>query len=496
MGWYGWASGDPRSGGSGIVRGPYDAGHGIPARPPALIIAVYALAILAGATLVFLVQPLAARLVLPRFGGSPAVWTTSILFFQVALLLGYGWAHASTTRLGLRRQPWVQVLLLLVPLAGLPIALPGWAAPPTDADPAIWLLLVLAGMVGLPYVAVTTASPVLQRWFSATGHPHAEDPYFLYAMGNAGSLIGLLAYPFLIEPNLSLRNQALLWSTGYVLFLALAIAAALILRRTRGAAALSPIPTLPPAEGTIPSTSADRPSLRRRLMWVAMAFVPSSLMLSVTTYISADVVAVPLLWVLPLSLYLVTFIVAFSPRNPLTVPRLAAILPIVIVLLSIGLVGAAEMPLAGLVALNLGAFFVAALLAHVRLANDRPAARHLTEFYMLLAVGGALGGVFNALVAPALFDSVLEYPLAVTLALLLRPARRSADPEAERRARLLDLAVPAFVLVAALALLVMLSRGLDAEPRGLPWGSRPSPWASSSSPAARFGSAWQWAAFS
>jgi SAM-dependent methyltransferase len=444
---------------------------------PAVVLAIYALAILAGATLVFLVQPLTARLLLPRFGGSPAVWTTSLLFFQVALLLGYAWAHLTTTKLGLRRQPWAQLALLLAPLLVLPIALPTWSSPPSGTEPALWLLLVLGATVGIPYVAVTTASPVLQRWFAATSHPHAGDPYFLYAMGNAGSLLGLLSYPFLIEPNLTLRDQAALWSGGYLAFVGLTALAAVTLRLTRrtpsSGATTETGNSAPDADMANHDPSiggdvvAERPTVRRRLSWIAMAFVASSLMLGVTSYITTDIAAVPLLWVLPLSLYLVTFIVAFSPRNPLTAPRLAAILPVVTVVLVIALSGAVQLSLLALVAINLGAFFVAALLAHVRLAGDRPAPRYLTEFYLLLAVGGALGGVFNALLAPALFDTILEYPLAVTLALLLRPGRPDADAAIERRARLLDLAVPAAVLVGTLTLLVVMSRAFGLAGQAL-----------------------------
>ena len=428
-------------------------------RLPAFVaVGTYAFAVLSGASLVFLVQPLAARLVLPRFGGSPAVWTTSLLFFQAALLVGYGWAHLSIGRLGLRRQPWVQCVLLLVPLLVLPIALPSWASPPTDAEPSIWLLLVLAAAVGLPYVAVTTASPTLQRWFAATNHPRAADPYFLYVIGNAGSLIGLLAYPLLIEPNLSLRDQALLWSAGYVAFVALTAAAAAIVRLFAGSPETDHVPHVSRLEARRVSGPEPRPALRRRMAWIAMAFVPSSLMLGVTTYISTDIAAVPLLWVLPLSLYLITFMIAFSPRSPLTLPRLAALLPIAVVALSITLSGAVRLPLGMLIGVNLVVFFVAALLAHARLAADRPPVRYLTEFYLLLAVGGALGGLFNALVAPVIFDSVVEYPLALTLALLLRPVRAARDPVAERRARFVDLMTPAVSLVAAVGLLALLSR--------------------------------------
>ena len=445
--------------------------------PPAAVLGIYALAILVGATLVFLVQPLTARLLLPRFGGSPAVWTTSLLFFQVALLVGYGWAHVSTRRLGLRRQPWAQLALLLAPLLVLPITLPAWASPPSGAEPAGWLLLVLGATIGLPYVAVTTASPVLQRWFAATDHPQAGDPYFLYAMGNAGSLLGLLAYPFLIEPNLTLNDQATLWSAGYLAFVGLIAVAAVTLRLTRRTSSIGATfdgaGLRPQGEVVNPGPSVgrrqaiDRPSVRRRLSWIAMTFVASSLMLGVTTYITTDLAAVPLLWVLPLSLYLITFIVAFSPRSPLTARRLAAILPIVVVVLAIAIAGAVQLSLLALVAINLGAFFVAALLAHVRLADDRPAPRHLTEFYLLLAVGGALGGLFNALLAPALFDAVLEYPLAITLALLLRPGRPDADLAVERKARLLDLVIPAAVGVGTLALLAVLSRAFGLAGQAL-----------------------------
>ncbi len=435
--------------------------------PSAAILTVFALAVLAGATLVFLVEPLAARLVLPRFGGSPAVWTTSMLFFQVVLLAGYGWAHVTTTLLGRRAQAIAQLALLVAPVLLLPIALPAWSTPPSGVEPAAWLLIVLAAMAGLPFMAVSTGGPVLQRWFSRTSHPHASDPYFLYAMGNAGSLAGLLAYPFLIEPNLALHDQGILWAGGYMVFIVLATLATLLARADRTAGATTTatgtmVPRPEPAGANAGAADAEgrRPTPRRRLGWIVMAFVPSSLMLGVTTYISSDLAAVPLLWVLPLALYLVTFIVAFSPRNPLTPARLAAALPLVVVALAVTLVGAVKVPLVASIALNLASFLVAALLAHTRLAADRPAARHLTEFYLLLAVGGALGGLFNAIVAPLMFTRVLEYPLAISLALLLRPGRPARSPIAERRARLADVLVTMLVLVGALVALVAISRTL------------------------------------
>jgi hypothetical protein len=442
-------------------------------------LAAFAAAILAGAFLVFIVQPLAAKLLLPRFGGSPAVWTTSLLFFQAALLVGYGWAHLTTSRLGRRGQPVAQIALLMVALVVLPIALPAWTTPPTDMEPAVWLLLVLAAAVGLPYVAVTTASPVLQRWFSWTDHPFSADPYFLYAAGNIGSLGGLLAYPFLVEPNLSVADQAAMWTAGYVLFVVLTVAAMVLLARHGRPTTTAPTVAASTASTTVsddagstveeaPAELEDAaPTMRRRLSWIAMAFVPSSLMLGVTTFITADLAAVPLLWVLPLSLYLLTFILAFSPRNPLTPRLMALLLPVAVVALSAALVGAIDLSTGALVALDLGVFFVAAMLAHGRLAADRPGPSRLTEFYFLLALGGALGGVFNALLAPVLFDTVIEYPLAIVLALFLRPARPATDARAERRARLLDLVVPTAVLVGTLVALVLASRVLGIGGEGL-----------------------------
>ena len=259
---------------------------------------LFAAAIFAGATLVFLVQPMVARMVLPLFGGSQAVWTTSMLFFQAVLLAGYGYAHASTRLLGPSRQPLVHAVVLVLAVAALPIGR-GLAPPPADASPSLWLLGVLALAVGAPFFVVTTASPLLQRWLVTSGHTAGRDPYFLYAAGNVGSLIGLLAYPFVVEPLLTLDQQARLWSVGYVLFALLCLGCLIVARRGASLAQSA-------------SARASVPSLawRTRARWVGTALVPSSLMLGVTTYISTDVASFPLLWVLPLAVYLLTFVVA------------------------------------------------------------------------------------------------------------------------------------------------------------------------------------------
>lgn len=402
------------------------------------MLALYGVAVFVGAALVFLVQPMVAKMLLPLFGGSPNVWNTSMLFFQAALLVGYGYAHFSTRWLGLRRHPLVHIGVLALPLLVLPIALPSFAVPPAGAAPAPWLLLVLLVAVGAPYAAVTTASPVLQRWFANTDHPDAADPYLLYALGNAGSLLGLLAYPFLVEPNLSLAGQSTMWAAGYLAFIVLVAACAIAMRRRAVAdtgiaeAARATARTTADAAGparNAPPAAGRAVTIRRRAWWVLLAFVPSSLMLGVTTYLSTDIAAMPLLWVLPLSLYLLTFVIAFGRRGA-DVPRLAGkCLPVLVLASAVIMLKLIAVPIWFAIPVHLATFFAVALLAHGRLAVDRPAPARLTEFFLLVSVGGVLGGIFNALIAPQIFDTVLEYPLVMVLALLLRP--RTPAPEAE-----------------------------------------------------------------
>jgi SAM-dependent methyltransferase len=398
-------------------------------------LALFGTAIFTGATLVFLIQPMVARMVLPLFGGSQAVWTTSMLFFQAVLLAGYGYAHATTRLLGPSRQPLVHAIVLVLAVAALPIGR-GLAPPPADASPSLWLLGVLALAVGAPFFVVTTASPLLQRWLATSGHAAGRDPYFLYAAGNVGSLIALIAYPFLVEPLLTLDQQARLWSLGYVLFAVLSLACLLVARR--GGAS---------AQGVARRTTAPSIAWRTRARWVMTALVPSSLMLGVTTYISTDVASFPLLWVLPLAVYLLTFIVSFA-RRPLVTPRAAArILPLPTALVFADMLGAVTLPLPIALLAQLLVLFFAGALAHGQLAQERPRPERLTEFYFLLSLGGVLGGALNALLAPLVFDSVLEYPLALVLALALRRGSR---------ARLSDLAPVLAVFCACFAGLVVI----------------------------------------
>lgn len=378
-------------------------------------VVTFAAAAFLGAGLLFLVQPMVVKLILPSLGGSPQVWNTSMVFFQALLLVGYGYAHVSTRVLGLWRQPIAHLVVLALPLLVLPMGLPGGWRPPATGSPVVWLVGILVVSVGLPYFAVSTASPLLQRWFSATDHPRAADPYFLYAAGNVGSLAGLLAYPVLVEPNLTLDGQARLWSALYVVFLALSVLAVRTVRRTwagdRAEAA-------EPREG---AALTPRVSWWDRGRWVFFAFVPASLLQGVTTSLTTDVASVPFLWVLPLATYLLTFVIAFGrSRFPLAIP--SALVPVAVALVvATQLLGASR--LAGLVVvLHLATLLLVGLLCHGRLAAERPAPARLTEFFLLISIGGVLGGAFNALVAPVIFDGVHEFPLALGLALLARPA--------------------------------------------------------------------------
>ncbi|OLC16174.1 MAG: hypothetical protein AUH32_01900 [Actinobacteria bacterium 13_1_40CM_66_12] len=420
------------------------------------MIAVFALCIFASAFLLFLVEPMVAKMVLPVVGGTPAVWTTSVLFFQIVLLVGYGYSHWLAIRLQWRWQAVLHGVVLLLPITVLPIHLiPGWN-PPTTGSPVGYLVVLLSVMVGLPFFVVSTTSPLVQHWFSRTGHPQAADPYFLYRASNLGSALGLLSYPALIEPHLGLHAQAQAWVGGYVAFLVLVAICLGLLAWARSRA--GDLPAAPrPIAGASQAGSVDDKSITpitwsRRLRWVLLAAVPSTWMLAVTSYFTTAIRPLPLLWVIPLALYLFSFAIVFA-RRPL-IPRrlLNRIFPFyALPVLGLILLGGGG-PFWTLALLHFGAFFLAALLCHGELAADRPNARHLTEFYWWLAVGGATGGLLTAVVAPVVFNDFFEYPIAIIGAALLRPALIKSD---DRRSRLFDIALPA-----GLAAFLLLGVGL------------------------------------
>jgi spermidine synthase len=382
------------------------------AAPRAALLAVFTAAVFLSAFLLFLVQPLFGRMVLPLLGGSPSVWNTCMLFFQAALLGGYLYAHLTSSRLTVRRQATVHLAALALAALALPVSVRG-AAPEGGTAPIPWLLGLMALSVGAPFLVLSGTGPILQRWFSRSGHRHAADPYPLYAASNLGSALALLAYPLLMEPRMRLAGQSASWTAGYaVLALLIAGCAALVWKQADAPAAV-----MDEAADAAPA----RVSTRDRLVWTALAFVPSSLLLGVTTFLTTDLTPVPLLWVLPLALYLFSFTLVFARRPPIPHAWVVAVHPsaitVAVLLLAAGYV---QKP-AFAVPMHLLTLFVIAMAAHGELARRRPHVRHLTEFYLWISVGGVLGGVFNALVAPVIFNQIWEYPLVLTLACLARP---------------------------------------------------------------------------
>jgi hypothetical protein len=407
---------------------------------------LFAATLLLSASLLFLVQPMIAKMVLPTFGGSPAVWNACMLFFQVALLLAYLYAHFSASRLSVRGQVVLQVGVLVLPVLCLPLSLARGF--PGQAAPVFALLSGLALGAGLPFLAVAVTAPLLQRWYSRT---ELRDPYPLYAASNAGSMLGLLAYPTLVEPNLTLRQQAHLWTAGYVvLALLIGLCGALAWRGGGTGAGARVVPGIP-----LP--------VWLKLRWSALAFVPSSLMLGVTTVLCSDVPPVPLLWVAPLALYLLSFILVFSALPPWVHRAFTWLLPGCIAGQVFLALSGTTLALGPQILFHLTTFFVVAMVCHGELARSRPPAEHLTEFYLWLSVGGALGGLCNGLVAPLLFSSVVEFPLVLVAAALLMPAL-VAD---QARRRTLDLVLPAALGVSALVVLGGAGARLDGVGRGL-----------------------------
>ena len=403
------------------------------------------------ALLLFLVQPMIARMLLPLLGGTPTVWNTCMVFFQAILLAGYAYSHLLTRHFSIRAQVLIHFTLLLITLVALPMALSESAARsvPSQSNPMFWLLKTLLIVVGLPFFIVSTSGPLLQNWFSRTKHPSARDPYFLYAASNLGSLIALVGYPTFVEPALRLQQQSMFWAVLYGAFLILFACCGLNVWKTRSSTTSGES-----ISREVHGTSVRIP-FQRRIRWILIAFVPSSLMLGVTTYLTTDIASIPLLWVIPLSLYLLTFILAFARKTILPLAVLSKLLPGVAVALVFLMLTDVKNPAWLLIGLHLLFFFVAALICHSRLANDRPSSHQLTEFYLCLSIGGVLGGVFNGLLAPILFRTVLEYPLIIVIACAMRCAPEDGQSV---RHRWLDWLLPASVGIATAVLAFVLPR--------------------------------------
>jgi hypothetical protein len=516
-------------------------------------------------------------MMLPLLGGTPAVWNTCMVFFQAILLLGYAYSHATTTLLGPRKQAAAHLLVLALPFAFFllngPLAVNANLIAGREGSPITALLLVLSLSVGVPMFVVCTSAPLLQRWFASTDHPAAADPYFLYGASNLGSMLALVGYPALIEPFFTLQGQRFDWAIGYVLLALLTVACGWLMWKSKPAAELvletghnpgtgSTSPGLLPAEEALVSSAikaaekgvsrerskaprkpvqeaAPEPEERmtkpvtwqRRLRWMMLAAVPSSLMLGVTTYMTTDIAAIPLLWIPPLALYLLTFIIVFariSPRGQsiatlVTLDALVLWLIIWIVpkfnldqsfiwlirVIGVGLVGFSfqilrlrdpalihrvmimVMPLIVLlivfmmlseerpgvvanIALHLVALLIVSMVCHGELARDRPAPKYLTEYFLLMSIGGVIGGLFNALFAPVAFNALIEYPLVMMVAcLLLPPLGFGKDSVWARRA---DLALAGVFLLVGALLLLMCYRDDASRPDLSPLKTGPWQW--------------------
>ena len=383
-----------------------------------------------------MVQPLTGRILLPVLGGSPAVWSVCLLFFQAALLLGYLYAHALSARVAGRSQWLIHAVVLIGACIMLP--LPIEVGEPARGDPRWWLLRTLSATVGLPFLALSATAPLMQQWFSRTSDPRAGDPYFLYAASNAGSLLGLLGY-LALEPFATRSGLAIIWAMGFWVVAAVVTAC--------GYASASRPRAAPASNGR----SRVSISLSERLLWIVLALVPSALLMGVTQHLATDVISAPLLWVAPLTLYLVTFIAAFSTRTFGSSQQWGTAAPIVALLVLVLSLAEIRYPILLITLACLAAFTVLAMMCHTRLAERRPDTLHLTGYFVCVSLGGVLGGVAAALVAPAVFSSVLEYPLAIGAALLLRPQSLQANTAVGSRAgRLAWWAAAAALLIAGL----------------------------------------------
>ncbi|HEV2531634.1 fused MFS/spermidine synthase [Phenylobacterium sp.] len=389
----------------------------VPTRPAVrLPPALFAATVFASAALVFMVEPMVAKLVLPLLGGSPSVWNTSLAFFQFALLIGYGYAHLLQRMRSLRTQGVVHMAVVALAALALPLRIDELFGPPTSDHPALWLLGVLLASIGAPFAVLSATAPLVQAWHARTVAAEAgREPYVLYAASNLGSLLALLAYPIVVEPTITLRAQTLGWSLGYGAFALLLASLAMICARA------------PDLTGA-PRDDASAPPIawRERLIWVALAAIPSSLMLGVTTHLTTDVASAPFLWVAPLALYLLSFVVAFQAK-PAISPRLTLLLQAAAVAACASLLPFRLTAFPLQLVVHLGAFFFTALMCHSALVARRPPAGRLTEFYLWMSLGGVIGGSFNAFLAPVIFDNVWEYPIVLALACLARPRSELPD---------------------------------------------------------------------
>lgn len=413
---------------------------------------LYAATLFVSALLLFSIQPMFARMVLPKLGGAPAVWSVAMVFFQTVLLAGYAYAHLLNHLLLPRWAAVVHLALVGVTAIMLPIAIaPGWGIPPSEGT-AFWLFGLFAASIGLPFFTLSASAPLLQSWFAASGHQQAGNPYVLYAASNLGSFAALFAYPVIVEPFLALQTQTAAWSIGFALLAVLLSLAGLYATRAR------PVAVRTEANGDIAVSAGER------LRWIALSAVPSGLVIAVTAYLTTDIAAAPFLWVVPLAIYLLTFVAVFRERPWIAHANVVRFVPFAVAPLAVSLIGGEKVFWLATIALNLMAFALLTLMCHGELYARRPSPRRLTEFYLCTSFGGVIGGAFAGLLAPQIFNGNDEYPILIALAVLCTPGFFAGGA----RKALTD-TLPWLVASAALALAWCVTRYQPPASLGLPF---------------------------
>lgn len=402
---------------------------------------LYAATLFVSALLLFSIQPMFAKMVLPKLGGAPAVWSVAMVFFQTVLLAGYAYAHLVNRLLAPLRAAMLHLALVGITALALPIAIaPGWGIPPSEGT-ALWLFGLFAASIGLPFFTLSASAPLLQSWFASSGHRQAGNPYVLYAASNLGSFAALFAYPVIVEPFLTLKTQTAVWSIGFALLAILLAVAGLLTARAI------------PAAASVEPTDVARATVGERMRWIALAAVPSGLVIAVTAYLTTDIAAAPFLWVVPLAIYLLTFVAVFSERPWIAHAHVVRLVPFMVAPLAVNLIGGDKVFWGTMVALNLVVFALLTLMCHGELYAHRPSPRRLTEFYLCTSLGGVIGGAFAGLLAPQIFNGNYEYPILIALALLCVPGIFASGLR-----KTLAEASPLLLLSAALALVWYVTR--------------------------------------
>lgn len=415
---------------------------------------LYAAAIFLGAFLLFLVQPILARVILPWFGGVPAIWTTCMLFFQVALLGGYAYANASMQRLGARRGATVHLVLLACTLPFLPI-LPGAGWKPVDGDhPVTGILLLLTAVIGVPYLVLSATAPLLQAWLAEESKA-GSSPYWLYAVSNGGSMLGLLVYPFVVEPWLSVSQQTTLWSWGFVAFLAAVAVLALRRRNHAGNTAGSTAPTVAHA-------AEPAPGLGRKLLWLGLPATAVILLLATTHEMCQEIAVIPFLWILPLAIYLLTMVLCFADDRVYFRPVFRGLLFAGLTAIGWELTKGTELgPVKGIGYLS-GGLFALCMVCHGELVKLKPHPSRLTQYYLLISAGGALGGCFAGVVGPNWIPLPFELQIGMVLCVALAGLAAFVDEKAAPVRTLSKVATLGVAFAAVtVVLIVLLTQAID-----------------------------------